>query len=452
MLTDFAYTQFIFLSLTKQDQMVLLKYNIPLYLQYVLGRYFSAETGVEQLSWILEGQFSGESIEEVSKLSKIYLREFNQSVNLFPTSDMAELYSHFCENVGIFYPFPQHCNGLVANMLLYHTCDAIMPELTEAKRISCIFQEAKELVKLGFCHLDRALSINGGDNIGPLIHTLDRMKNIFGTCRVNSQSEGIIRTLPRGLTISFTDSEGAWYRKSFADFEAACRSVVPTREYMDDVIRLLGRHEPVSERYMGNWISMMTERMRRVVKIQPEFERLSDREQIELLNRNSRHAITLMAVRLDLCRSGKEQFRGCVGVVDSRNTEWEQEYKDQIDLEALRSHHLDDEMLNLGRMDEASIDTMYSIHKEVTDICTNDQMYHLMTVLTLLDFTDLNVSSSFRGILRTRQLYLNLFQRKLRAAECSYVDYLSFRKTLDKVRILTDLMNNLFCPGQPSSK
>jgi hypothetical protein len=211
-LTEFAYTQFLFLSLTREDQVTLLKNNIPLYLQYILARYFSAETGVEQLSWILEGQISVESIEEVTKLCKINLRKFNESVNFFPTSEIVELYSHFCENIGIFYPFPQHCNGLVANMLIYYTCDSILPELREAKRIGCIFQEAKELVKIGYYHLDRALEMNAGDNIGPLIHTLTRMKNIFGTCRVNSSTHDVIQMLPRGLTVTFTDIEGAWIR------------------------------------------------------------------------------------------------------------------------------------------------------------------------------------------------------------------------------------------------
>jgi hypothetical protein len=90
MLTEFAYTQFLFLSLTKEDQITLLKNNIPLYLQYVAARYFTAETGVEQLSWILEGQLSLESIEEVGKMSKITLREYNESVHLFPTAEVSQ--------------------------------------------------------------------------------------------------------------------------------------------------------------------------------------------------------------------------------------------------------------------------------------------------------------------------------------------------------------------------
>jgi hypothetical protein len=34
---------------------LLLKTNIPLYLQYVLARYFESESGYEQLCWIFQG-------------------------------------------------------------------------------------------------------------------------------------------------------------------------------------------------------------------------------------------------------------------------------------------------------------------------------------------------------------------------------------------------------------
>lgn len=71
-------------------------------------------------------------------------------------------------------------------------------------------------------------------------------------------------------------------------------------------------------------------------------------------------------------------------------------------------------------------------------------MYYLMTVLTLLDVSGLPSSSTFAGILRTRQLYLKFFQRKLKAAECSFVDYATFRRTLEKVKALTDLLESLF--------
>ena len=307
MLTEFAYTQFLFLSLCKEDQTTLLKNNIPLYLQYITARYFSAETGIDQLNWILEGQLALESIEEVTKISRISLREMNESVNLFTTSDMIELYSHFCNNVGIFYPFPQDCNGLIANLLLYYTCESIESELKEAKRINCIFQEAVELVRMGYQHLDRSLTSNAGDNIRPLIHTLTRMKSIFGSCKVDSSTDMATRVVPRVLSVNFTDTEGAWIKKSFYEFQTACRSVIPTKEYMEDAFKLLRSLEKVSNRYMFNWNSMMAERMMRILQVQPDFDKLTDREQFSIWNKNNKNAVTLMAVRLNLVKTGKDQ-------------------------------------------------------------------------------------------------------------------------------------------------
>ncbi len=66
---------------------------------------------MEQLNWILEGQIS---IEAVSRLRRIMLSEFHTSVDLFPTSEMLEIFDHCVSNIGMFYPFPQHCNGLVS--------------------------------------------------------------------------------------------------------------------------------------------------------------------------------------------------------------------------------------------------------------------------------------------------------------------------------------------------
>jgi hypothetical protein len=105
---------------------------------------------VEQLNWILEGQISIDSTNTVSRLQFIELSEFHTSVDLFPTSEMLEIFDHCVSNIGMFYPFPQHCNGLLANMLLYHIDDNISGVLKEEKKIFCIYEEAKELVVMSY--------------------------------------------------------------------------------------------------------------------------------------------------------------------------------------------------------------------------------------------------------------------------------------------------------------
>jgi hypothetical protein len=448
MLTKFASSQFVFLSLSKEDQFTLLKNNIPLYLQYIMARYFSADNGLEQINWILEGQIYIDSIEEVTQLCKIRLREYNATVCMFPMAGDVDMYSHFCDNIGLFYPFPQHCNGLIANMLLYYTNESMVNELRDAKRISCIFEQSKELIKLGYRHLDRTLRTNPGNNIAPLIHTLERMQSIFETCKVHSDSGDFSRPIPKPLAVNFTKTEDNWIKLQFNLFQTQFQSVVPTQEYLDDAFRLLLRQGPVSEKYMTNWMSMMLERFRRVIRFHPELEHLSARDHYTLWEKNKMNALTLSAVRINLLKTGKDQLRDVFGVVDRKNTEWESEFSPTLDLSILRSTYLDENDLTLGRVDEPGLRLFSSIVNEVSRFCYNDQMYQLMTLITLLDVDGLDFSSGDDGILQMRQTYLKFFQRKLRAADCSFVDYSTFRQTLEKVKILADLMNTIYVHPQ----
>ena len=445
MLTSFAYTQSLFLSLTREDQGTLLKNNIPLYLQYVIARYFSAETGLEQLNWILEGQITIDSIEELTSLNHINLMEYNNSVNFFPTSEIAELYYHFSENIGIFYPFPQHCNGLVANMLLYHTDENISQQLQEGKRISCIFDAAADLLKMGHTFLDRSLSVNAKDTIGPLIHTLTRMLQIFGTCKVTENNKSIYGLkVPKPIPISFTNAEDRWINLQFLQFQDQFRSVVPATDYFNEAIKLLVYEAPVTEKYMPEWLAMTAERARRVLKIHPEFETMPDSCQDALWGKNKRLAVTLAGVRINLLRTGKCQFKDIFGVIDSKNTEWERQFEHVYDLQSMKSHYLDDNQLTRGKLDTSKSNSFFQSMRDLSEVCYNDQIYQLITFLTLLDTEGLPYSPAFEGIMRVRQIYLKFYQRKLKAAGCTLLDYSSFKATLKKVKLLTDLMDILF--------
>ena len=83
-------------------------------------------------------------------LSRITFNEYNTTVNWIASAEKANTYFHCANNIGIFYPFPTYCNGLIANLLLYNTNNEMFASLKEAKRISCIFREAKELVRCKF--------------------------------------------------------------------------------------------------------------------------------------------------------------------------------------------------------------------------------------------------------------------------------------------------------------
>jgi hypothetical protein len=68
-------------------------------------------------------------------------------------------------------------------------------------------------------------------------------------------------------------------------------------------------------------------------------------------------------------------------------------------------------------------------------------VFQLFILLTLLDTDGLPYSASLDEIIALRQTYLNFFQRKLKAAGCSFPDYASFRKALNKVKLFSVLMD-----------
>ena len=444
MLTEFAASQFLFKSLTKEDQITLLKNNVPLYIQYVMARYFSAETGIEQVNWILEGQLIMESLEEISKLTRISLNEFNTTVQMFPTSEAAELYSRYSENVGMFYPFSQHCSGLVANMLLFYTNDSMTDELIEPKRISCIFEEAKELVRVGFEHLDRNLYLNAGSNVGPLIHTLNKMKALFGLCKVHSSRKELVGAIPQLLMINYTESEEHWLNERLSEFRFQFASVGPTPEFFRDLVVLLESSQTVATSFVQTWAVMTSERVRRVLKSQPEFSNLPSKEQEILWSRNNRTAIALALARINMLKTGKDQFKSAVGIIGCKDRSWESQYESCTELEELKLNYCYEPAMNHGRLDETGIHCLKDIMQEMKDMVINDSIYKLFTILTLLDTDGLDHSPLYSEVLKLRSIYLKLFQRKLNAVGCSFVDYATFRETLQKVRILATLMETFF--------
>jgi hypothetical protein len=66
-------------------------------------------------------------------------------------------------------------------------------------------------------------------------------------------------------------------------------------------------------------------------------------------------------------------------------------------------------------------------------------------LVTLLDTDELKSDvSAFGEILKMRQHYLKLFQRKLYAAKCTYIDYAQFRNVVEKIKIFAKLMELFF--------
>ena len=67
---------------------------------------------------------------------------------------------HFCDNIRKHYSFPQQCNALIANALLYNTKHQILKDLAEPTRIRNNFKFAKDLIRVGHQSLDQVMRPN----------------------------------------------------------------------------------------------------------------------------------------------------------------------------------------------------------------------------------------------------------------------------------------------------
>ena len=444
MLTHFAASQLLFSSLTKEDQVILLKNNVPLYLQYILARYFNAETGFEQINWILEGQITFDS-DDLSKFQKFSFDDFNMSAKLCETPEVSEFYHQCSENISIFYPFPQFCNGLVANMLLYQTNDLMSQELHESNRIGNIFQEAIRLITVSHKYLDKTkYGQSFGDPIKPLIKTLTKMNSIFGKCSIAATSVCLGQPVPRILALDFTRAEEFWLNHKFQKFQDQFRSVVPSKEHLDTLVKCMYHSTPVTMPHLAKWKLMIEERLRRVLKSNSEFEALSTKEQEVLWFKNCGMAITIYGFRLDSFKTGKDQFMSEIGIIDRSSIDWENDYKDIYNFDAMKSHCINDPELNMGLLDPQTLMFLTDTIKELSTVCSNDQLFQLITLITLLDTEGLQSSAKVDSIIKLRQTFLKVYQRKLTSALGSYADFANFRGLLNKIKILSLFINQMF--------
>ena len=72
--------------------------------------------------------------------------------------------------------------------------------------------------------------------------------------------------------MAYTDTEENWIQNQFQLLQDQYTSVVPDKQYFDDLINLLLWNIPVSENFIATWFKMIIERARRVLKIHPGMD------------------------------------------------------------------------------------------------------------------------------------------------------------------------------------
>jgi len=97
--------------------------------------------------------------------------------------------------------------------------------------------------------------------------------------------------------------------------------------------------------------------------------------------------------------------------------------------------------VNAGKLDNKSAMDLGRLFADVADFCSNEETFQLLLLLTMLDTEGMSNTRSYCHVFRMRDFYLKLYQRKLYAANCnSFMDYAKFRRTLSKIKLVTNLV------------
>ena len=356
-------------------------------------------------------------------------------------------YVDLVEVIGKLYPLPQYFNGLVALLLLYHTTGSLKQELKEPKKVESFHENFRK-----FAEKELNASTNNESRflLSTLCFSLSKMKKLFELVTVaeSDDNDRPAGDVPRLYSISFTETEENWLQNKFAELKVIFSAVLPTKTMFHQAIGLLSGNPHVSKDFSANWMAIMRERVKRVLISHPEFQNLGQREQEYLLNKNLKHSAIVPFLRVNVAETGKAQLKSIMGIVDTKDSTWERNFP--FDLDSLTVVYLHDPSVHLGKMDAASAQQLAHLLQDVSDMCINDHTFQLLVLLSLVDTEDLPQNLSYANIFELRNTYLRIFQRKLAAANCSFIDYAKFRSTLSKVRIVANLIesyitNELYC-------
>ncbi len=379
-----------FSALPPEDQEKLLVRNRKLFLMFVLGNYFSANSGFEQLSWIL-GPCSKhlQGIDEAG-LHFIPFQNFTNSLNIFEqttgtTSYLLDLSFDLRRSrmrpdqkhlIALFFAFYQEQDMLLKRSALVRaTFDNIMCHLT----------------RFSWC------PIFSHQSLGNILRTTLSMVEIFDvsfTWKVFERSNNIRMPL--------TFEETQWMQLHLCKFDQAFRSVPLgedlTREYIMHSYGI-----PLSQNFFATSNKIFVERFRRILLHYPEYSNLNPLNRHTVWMSGAAKASILFMMLLESSTTGIQQLRLALGELDTQI--WETRYRPYLSETQLRLVSLMNLNFDASKSLKDSIILEYvTTAKRIMDVVRSQNMFKLLILLVLF-------SSSQPPIQAVKERYLSLLER-----------------------------------------
>ena len=134
---------------------------------------------------------------------------------------------------------------------------------------------------------------------------------------------------------------------------------------------------PLSKRFMATSMATYIERYRMVLKIQPEFNNLSQSQQEKIWKENSLLAIGVIVAKMESCKTGNEQLFFAKG---NEINCWINQMSDKNQLKKLT---MDMANISTGVLSALELKNFRRLVKEVGDLIQDQETFKLITLALL---------------------------------------------------------------------
>ena len=405
-----------FCQLSLGDQRKLLARNTPLFIQYVLARYFTAETGYEQLSWLLGFHTPKMSTKEQSFIKKISLKRANQHLNLFHFGAYLDTYREFAQRLNV-RTLRYKCTAIWCHIILYQTdhsmtldnkqlverlCEdslkicahsGYMFQCTEKPNIPGMLFSAEAMARFFAQNFIWEISVNGQKDSNPTSPIASTSSG--SPTNVTNSPESFVPYLKYG------QEEEIWLQNQLNKFERAWKSV-PIGEDMIHEFVMFSYDVPLGKFFLPQTLSIFSQRYLHIMKMHPEFENLKKSDQDHLWKNNSIFGSAMSVAKLESMEDGLEQHRFVTSEVDDLT--WMGKIAYQRKLKKLSVTSINQAS---GALNETLLSNLMRLAENIGALIQNPESFKLFALVLLFSESD-----DIPAIRDLRNYYLNIIRRR----------------------------------------
>lgn len=448
MFKNFAGLHKTFSTFVEADQKLLLATNTPLYIQYRLGRYFTATTGQSQLEWLL-GNYLRPNLLPEQPLHHVPIEEFNCYVGLFPGG--IKRYKTLVEKLDLLtYEITLEEDALISYLFLFH-CNESMT-LSDPHKLS-LHKNACLLMS----------SLVPALNLQELTGVLTDM-SVFFAYNFQWQSQESFGNVGKkgdafkNLVIPFTNEEELWLNKQCVEFVDTVRSVSLGADLINEFV-MFTFDVPLSRGFFSSGMAAFMERSRRIFNSNPDIHNLGLclNDVLELWNCNRYNTQTMFTLQNQACSTGLQQLQVVMGEFDEHL--WQTQYVPLLKTTNLKKIT----MTNTVNTSSISMDknTLEKYENSLNDVLylAKDSSLYKLTFLVLLSTPPVEwLEQQTPARKRLSQLHSKYLMLLKRRCQCQldlavdmndkqvYVDetnYKNYMTALDNIKYISQVHQHL---------